>query len=179
MKARLILVYLFIFVALGFLQELLKVNINYQIEVGDSIPGFFDASPIERNEMLEERFVYAPFDYYYSHASIEALSYFSRGQLVMMKWALTLGLVTLYYFLNTRVVKLLVQGQRAVKVHLGLYVALFGFSLGIFLIGKIIGMQESAYAISRKIVGFLESPISIAFIWAGYKLEQLQKGKES
>lgn len=175
MKAKVIFAYILLFVALGFLQELLKVNINYQIEIGDSIPGFFESSPEEKMALLDARYVFAPFDYYYSHMSLDALSYLSRSQLVILKWALTLGLVVLYYFLNTRVVKMLVQGERAIKVHLGLYVALFAFSFIVFIIGKIVGMPEASYAISRKIVGFLESPISIAFIWAGYKLELLQK----
>jgi len=174
MKIRVIVGYVLLFVVLGFLQELLKVNINYQIEVGDTIPGFFEESHDQRTILLSKQYVYAPFDYYYSHMSLDALSYFSRKQLIIMKWGLTLGLVALYYFLNTRVVKMLVGGKRAVRVHLGLYLALFGFSFIIFLVGKVLGMPEASYAISRKIVGFLESPISIAFIWAGYKLEQLQ-----
>lgn len=175
MKIKVIIAYILLFVVLGFAQELLKVNINYQIEIGDSIPGYFDATPSEKTALLDARYVYAPFDYYYSHMSLEVLSFLSRKQLVILKWGLTFGLVVLYYFLNTRVVKMLVQGERAIRVHLGLYVALFSFSFLVFLIGKMTGMHEASYAISRKIVGFLESPISIAFIWAGYKLEQLQK----
>lgn len=54
----------------GFLQELVKININYTLEAGDKINNFYDQDFATKKQWLEATAVDAPFDYYHNHRNM-------------------------------------------------------------------------------------------------------------
>jgi hypothetical protein len=162
MSTKFIGIMVVIYIFLGFFQEYSKVNINYHLETGSSLPDYFNQSAEKRKELLDAQKQYAPFDYYYSHAPLDVLHLFSRKQLVGLKWVVTLFFIVTYYLLNKMVIEKVCKSQEAITLHLIFGIGLFLFSLGVFALGKLLGQPDAAYAVSRKIAGFLQSPLPIA-----------------
>lgn len=174
MSAKFVSAMVLVYIFLGFFQEYSKVNVNYHLETGASIPGFFQQSTEQRKILLDAQKQYAPFDYYYSHAPLDALHFLSQKQLVGLKWVITFFFIVTYYLLNKTVIDKVCKSQEAITLHLVFGVGLFLFSLAVFGLGKLAGQPDAAYAVSRKIAGFLQSPLPIAMIYAGWRLNVLK-----
>lgn len=182
MKKKLAIFFLLILIlAAGFFVEYIKVNINYHIEIGSSIPGYFEQTPETRKIWLDSKEVYAPFDYYYSHGRLDMLHLFSLKQLTLLKWGGTVLFTALFLFLNLAVFRLL-TGERKLErwIIIG-YVILFLFSFFFFFVGKLTPFPGSFYSVSRKIVGALQSPVPLMLIypaWVLYKTMIKEKSHE-
>jgi len=150
---------------LGFYQERLKISINYVIENGQLISGFFEMNEQQRKEAIEMHRVVAPFDYYHNHTTEEWLYGLSLGQLIKLKWAVTFVFLFVFGLINALIVRLY-SGQRKLAIWLiALYVGLIATAFAIYFLGQLSGLDESAYAISRRITGALQSLVpSMIFI---------------
>ena len=98
-----------------------------------------------------------PYDYYYSHDSVDLLYRLNVRELSVLKWLgsilfafghLCLGL-WLLKTLRLKFGKWLVQG----------YVLLFGSAAVAYIVGVILGVDF--YLLARRIVGFLQSPLPV------------------
>lgn len=150
---------------LGFYQERLKISINYVIENGQHISGFFEMNEQQRKEAIELHRVDAPFDYYHNHTTEEWLYRFSFPQLNKLKWAVTIVSLFVFCTINALIVRIY-SGQRKLALWLiYLYAVLIVAAFSVFFIGQFSGLGESAYAISRRITGALQSLVpSMIFI---------------
>ncbi len=162
----------------GFMQEFIKVNVNYQIEQGDLIPGFFTATPEVRKEALSERRLLAPLDYYYSHKPLEALNELDRNQLVQLKWGLTLAFVLFFLWCNTTLIALITRDKGFVIILLWSYLVFFALALAVYALGRVLGMMDVFYPVSRRIAGALQSLIPVMVILPAWWIIQGQKKNE-
>lgn len=157
-------------VLLGFTQEWIKVALNFHIEKGSTVPGFFEMSPENRIAALEEIKNDNPFDYYQSHEIIDVYAYFSLTQLKGLKWGVTLLFVMVFFFLNRWIIDLLLDKRILRKWLIYTYLGAFLTALLIYATGVISGHTELFYMVSRKMVGALQSPIPAIMTWAGWRL---------
>lgn len=166
---------IFLYISIGFFQELVKVNVNYIIENGYKIEGFYQKSAEERTLLIENSKYKNPFDYYHSHTTIPFFNYFSEGQLKALKWILTLVFVIIFFYINLKALSLIIDDGRFKRWLMMTYVITFCSALGIYGLGVIFGSPDLFYNISRKMVGALQSPVPAMMNWAGWKLYEQQK----
>jgi threonine/homoserine/homoserine lactone efflux protein len=153
---------------MGFVQELVKININYHLDIGDKIPGYFANDAEKRAQLMQENQLHMPYDYYHNHASIRVLHQFSQGRLVQLKWVFTFLFVAAFLVLNLLVIHQIHKDRQLKYWTILLYLGFFLLSFVIYLIGKVAGHQEEAYAVSRKIVGALQSLVPLMLILPGW-----------
>lgn len=157
-------------ITFGFLVELIKVNVNFNIEQGVKYPGFFDLDPESRAKTLEELKMDNPYDYYHSHTSIQWMNYLSLRELKALKWVHTVVFVIVFFFINGWMVKRVIHDDRAIRWLLITYASAFSFALFIYLIGLPTSKANLFYNVSRKMIGALQSPIPSMMNWAAWKL---------
>jgi len=157
-------------ITVGFLVELIKVNVNFNIEQGSKYPGFYELAPDARAEALEKLKMDNPYDYYHSHTSLSWLNYLSLRQLKVLKWIHTVVFVVVFFLINGWMVKRVIHDERALKWLLITYTSAFTFALLIYLIGLPTSKAHLFYNVSRKMIGALQSPIPTMMNWAAWKL---------
>jgi hypothetical protein len=167
-RAILVILLLAITLSMGFVQELVKININYHLDVGDKIPGYFDGNAERRAQLMQENQLHMPYDYYHNHMPINLLHRFSRSRLVQLKWVFTFLFVAVFLVLNLSVMHLIDNSRQLKQWTVMLYLGFFILSFAIYLMGKPFGHQEEAYAVSRKIVGALQSVVPLMLILPGW-----------
>lgn len=172
------IILIIVFIAIGFFQELVKVNINYIIENGYKIEGFYQKSAAERTVLIEESKNKNPFDYYHSHKSLPIFNYLSENQLKALKWVLTVVFVVVFFLLNRKALSWIIEDSRYKKWLLMTYTLTFISALAIFSLGTLFGYQDLFYNISRKMVGALQSPVPAMMNWAGWKLYDQQNNRQ-
>lgn len=151
-------------IVFGFVQENVKVNINFILEQGDRIPGFFDQDVAVRKEWLQQCTVFSPLDYYHSHKPIEWFYGFSRKSLVRAKWILTPVYAGIFWWINGTVLVLLFGSPKWRIWLLKAYALILVIGFSIYLTGRLFGFPEVAYAVSRKLTGGLQSLIPLMVI---------------
>jgi len=156
-----IVLFLFFGISFGFVQENIKVNLNFILEQGDRIPGFFGQDVGKRKELLEQCTVFSPLDYYHSHQPIEGFYGLSRKALVRTKWILTPLFAVVFWWVNSSVLVILFKDRNWRKWLAIAYALLFGLGFSIYVVGKFAGIPEATYAVSRKITGGLQSLIPL------------------
>ncbi|MBX7050596.1 MAG: hypothetical protein K1X54_01030 [Flavobacteriales bacterium] len=159
---------LIIAIVTGFLQENLKVNVNYILETGDKINGFFNQTPEVKRDWLQQVKIDAPYDYYHNHRRLEFLLNFTRSQLVIAKWVITVFFVALFMILNSTIIFLVTSNTSLRKWTIRLYIAFFLLSFLVYIFGVITGSGTQAYGISRKVVGGLQSLVPLMILLPGY-----------
>ncbi len=151
-------------VVFGFFQEYLKINVNFMIEAGESIPRFYEMDISTKKAWVEYYQKTAPQDFYHKPKTIEALFGMNYGSLIKIKWALAISFVVVYLILNSIIIRL-ATGNRAAMLWIGyLYIVFFGLALIIFLVGKLTPYSESTYIMSREILGGLQSLVPLMFM---------------
>lgn len=168
-----------IVIALGFFQEFVKVNINFTIEQGNRIPGFWEMSFADRETALYNASRHNPYDYYHSHTRIPFLNSLGVRQLGIMKWGLTLLFVALFFALNRWMIGRLIPDPRGKKWLMWTYIVTFCTALLIYMAGLPTAVPDLFYNISRKMVGALQSPIPAMMSWAAWRLYEQQHGNEA
>jgi hypothetical protein len=163
-------------IAIGFLVEWIKINVNFNIEQGASYPGFFELSPSQRAIVIEELKSGNPYDYYHSHYALKVLNYLSLKELKLLKWVHTIVFVGVFFLINAWMVKRVVLDQRAVKWLWITYLSAFTFALLIYIVGLPTNSSHLFYNVSRKMIGALQSPIPAMMNWAAWKLYNQQHG---
>ena len=156
-RALFILGLLLIALVSGFYQEKLKISINYIIDQGRTIPGFYESTPEQKHRSLELVRVNAPFDYYHNHGTVTWLFGFNQRELSSIKWVVTVFFMVWFLALNMGLLLALNASKAAVRKLPFIYLLLFGASFAIYCVG-IIGFYEAqCYAVSRKVMGALQS----------------------
>jgi hypothetical protein len=154
----------------GFYQEKLKISINYILDEGSKMPGFFLLSPNEKMEWIEKARVSAPFDYYHNHHTISWLYHFDSKQLSMLKWAVTGFFLLWFLLLNTFLLKALSVPDDLIRYLPWVYGILIAVALLIYALAAFSGFQQSAYTLSRRIMGALQSVIPALIIWPASRI---------
>ena len=157
-------------IGIGFFQERVKVSINFTIEKGDKIENFYNLTAAERVLALQSIKNNNPFDYYQSHDSINVLNHLSRAQLRGAKWIVTIVFILIFFVLNRIALKWIFNSELLSRWLAMTYLVAFVSALVIYCGGYIFGRPDLFYAVSRKMVGALQSPIPAMMNWAGWVL---------
>jgi hypothetical protein len=154
-----------VFIVVGFFQEWLKVNINWFIDHIAYVPNYNELSPAGRLEELSKMSYNAPYDYYYSHSTINQLASFTSKQLSVLKYGIALTLVVFYFLLNQFVIKRILKKDvltvflRNIYICIAATVALF---FGMYFLWK---HEIAMYNVGRELLGFLQSPMPVIVLY--------------
>lgn len=154
-----------VFILLGFFQEWIKVNINWFIDHLAYIPNYDALLPADRLVELSKMRYEAPYDYYYSHSTLNDLTEFSTRELTMLKYGVGLFLVIIYYVLNHFAIKRMLKKESLlvfltyIYIGIGALVAVF-FSLYFFW-----KHEMAIYNVGRELLGLLQSPLPVVLIY--------------
>lgn len=147
--------------AMGFVQENWKVGINFVLEQAESVPDYWNLSPEERSEAVEAKRIFSPLDYYYSHDTPRFLFVLDRSELTALKWAVTGGMILVFFIINSFVAFLMTNDRRAIRWMASGYLFVFVTAGLIYTAGYAAGNPPATYGISRKLAGALQSLIPI------------------
>jgi hypothetical protein len=154
-----------IFIAVGFFQEWLKVNINWFIDHIAYVPNYNALSPADRLEELAKMSYNAPYDYYYSHSTISQLASFTSKQLSVLKYGIAVTLVVVYFMLNRFTIQRILRREgltvflRYIYICIAATVALF---FGMYFLWK---PEIAMYNVGRELLGFLQSPMPVIVLY--------------
>ena len=157
-------------IALGFYQEQAKVNVNFILEKGAQIPGFFEQNTSTKIQWLSVEKSKSNFDYYYSHSAIETLYSLNASQLNKLKWIITFASIGVFTLLNIAALYFLQFQKKEIKIFIlveGLCVAL---AVTTFMLGKFIHKDELVYPAVRGIMGIVQSPVLVLIFIPAKKL---------
>jgi hypothetical protein len=160
----------FVMIALGFFQEQAKVNVNFILEKGAQIPGFFDQDTSTKLEMLGAEKSKSNFDYYYSHDSIDWLYSFSQSELSKLKWIITFASIATFTLLNILALKFLEFNKKEIKIFLLVEGICIALAIATFVFGKLIHQSEAVYPAVRGIMGIVQSPVLVLIFIPAKKL---------
>ena len=107
-----------VMIALGFYQEQAKVNVNFILEKGAQIPGFFEQNTSTKIQWLSIEKSKSNFDYYYSHSSIETLYSLNASQLSKLKWIITFASIGVFTILNIAALHFLQFQKKEIKIFI-------------------------------------------------------------
>jgi hypothetical protein len=151
-------------IAIGFVIENVKVNINYILDKGSAIPNFFDQSPDVKKQWLDGNRIEAPYDYYYNHKRLDVLFLLSDKGLVRLKWFNSFFFSAIFMFINALLMKWITGEKKFFRWTMIMYGVFFALSFGIYLFGKLTGTLEYAYGASRKVAGALQSLVPLMIL---------------
>lgn len=150
-----------VFIALGFFVERAKVSLNHYLDFGAQIQGFDAMDPAEREAALKRITPQVPYDYYYNHGRVDLYHGFALRELTRLKWAMAVGFVALYLGLALFFLGWMDVGSTA-KRYLYIYVAIATLFVVLFFgLSRMPVNQQAAYAVARKLLGFLHSPLPL------------------
>lgn len=176
MKKSVILVLIVVCaLVVGFYQERIKISVNYVLEYGESIPGFFQMSASQKHEAIEAQRVFAPFDYYHNHSTETWIYNLNQSQLVKLKWSITGFFIVLFCLINASIVWLVSNNKRMVHRVVVFYAGLTLIAFSIYVFGHLSGYTAQAYAMSRKVTGALQSLVPSMIIVPALWLLKIQK----
>lgn len=174
---RIVITFLLVFVAIvsGFYQEKLKISINYILEQGGRYPNFDNLTPYEKQQIIEGSRVNAPFDYYHNHATVTLLYRYNAKKLAALKWVVTGGFLIWFLVLNYATLKALNVQENALRLLPFIYLFLIMLGFAIYAGAKVGFNPDHCYAVSRKIMGALQSIIPAMIVWPASKLWNYEK----
>ncbi|MFM7234692.1 MAG: hypothetical protein ACKO7B_09455 [Flavobacteriales bacterium] len=171
MRTAILLISVLIFAfALGFFQEKIKISVNYLIEQGAAISDYDTLSASERQLLVEERRIDAPFDYYHNHTTVAFFYRFNQGELARMKWLITAVSLVLFAFVNIVILSIIQSKYSITRFVLWTYAILVVIAFGIYAFGSLIDVKAEAYAFSRKVIGALQSIVPSMIIGPAIRL---------
>lgn len=157
-------------IALGFYQEQAKVNVNFILEKGSAIPGFFNQNVSSKLEILSTEKSKSNFDYYYSHQTIEVLYSFNQAELTKLKWVITFASIALFTLLNITALQFLQFNKKEILLFLLVEGGCLFLAVSTFILGKLIHQNETIYPAVRGIMGILQSPVLVLIFIPAKKL---------
>jgi hypothetical protein len=150
---------------LGAWLEHIKIDINYISEQGAKIQNFDTFDGPTKQVMLRQSHAYMPFDYFFSHASIDILLTLTLIELGRLKWLLTLLAIALFYIINKSLIATFDTKRLFLKPLWVSYLSIAGFSFLFFMVGRLVGFPKEAYAVSREIIGGLQSLVPVMIVY--------------
>jgi len=160
-KNFLIIIAVLIGIFFGFLQEFVKVNINYTLEAGDKILGFYEQNATTKKAWIQQTAVDAPFDYYHNHKKIDSLLNLDKSQLDILKWVVTLIFIAVFLTINVLILKLITNDRKLIIWFIKLYGVFFLIAAMLYVFGKLTNTLTQSYAVSREIAGGLQSMVPV------------------
>jgi hypothetical protein len=178
-KIALVIVIIVIALVSGFYQEKIKISVNYLLERGDQISGYYDATPEQREQWIEQTRLDTPFDYYHNHQTVSWLYSFNRSELNALKWGITFFFIGWFLLLNWVVLFALNVKSATGSLLAWSYLSLSVIAFLLFVAGRGGSLEVHTYALSRKILGALQSIIPSMIIWPASVLWQQTKSTKS
>ncbi|MDE0918394.1 MAG: hypothetical protein OSA04_08795 [Flavobacteriales bacterium] len=138
---------LILMLAFGYVQENTKVRLNAYRSVADRSVGFYDLSLEDRNSLT--RTLHVP----------NFIHELSKPSLVKLKWVLSASILLIFFLLDALFLKVSAlpgapsSAPWLVLIYIGVSIPMFAF---LFLSP---GPNSSSYAVSRELLGFLQSPL--------------------
>jgi len=165
----------------GFVQERWKIAINFCLDYGDRIPGYFEMSPEEKREAFTtlKDSLQRPHDYYYSHETPALLYRFDRPPLTALKWGLAAVLLMYAALLNALFIRLWFSTVLYVKWLFSLYGVALAFAFTGNAMLRMAGSPEMAYLFSREILGALQSALPSMLMLPGIWLYRHSSAQSS
>lgn len=157
-------------IAMGFYQEQAKVNVNFILEKGAQIPGFFNQNTETKIDLLAAEKSKSNFDYYYSHENIEMLYSFNQGELTKLKWIITFASIASFTLLNILALYFLQFNKKEIQLFLLVEGVCLILAVLAFIFGKITHQNEAVYPAVRGIIGILQSPVLVLIFTPAKKL---------
>ena len=157
---------------LGFSQEMLKVNINYYLDISSKDAGFFERSPEARAQFFIDQKIDAPGDYYHSHRQLNVLHHLSESEIGMFKW----GAALLFIILNVALCYFALRFSGAAEMVNWLFVvtgSAICLALVFFFFSRMASEPVPMYHIARKFLGFAQSPLPALILWFTSKLKSI------
>jgi hypothetical protein len=139
-------------VALGFWRDHLFVNVNFQIS---------------------RLYYHDTFDYVLP-PDMKWLEQFSYSQLYYGKFLLTFIFVLLYFIPTVLIVNRFFPGKKFIRWTVWIHIFIFSFSLLVFMIGYFGIKYQAMYAISRYIMGFMQSPLLLMILVSAFKIAAIK-----
>jgi hypothetical protein len=159
-----------VMIAMGFYQEQTKVNVNFILERGAQIPGFFTQNTETKIDLLAAEKSKSNFDYYYSHETIEVLYSFNQGELTKLKWVITFASIASFTLLNILALYFLQFNKKEMQLFLLVEGVCLILAVLAFILGKFTHQNEAVYPAVRGIMGFLQSPVLVLIFIPAKKL---------
>lgn len=178
MKRRYFLIVILLSLGLGagFLQEYIKINVNYILETGKHIPGFFNMDEERKKAWIEYKKKNAPNDFYHRPETITGLYRLKEQTLEQIKWINTIAFIGVFLLLNVALIRSITDNNQHARWVFYFYGAFFILALIVFSLGKLAGKSDKAYILSREIVGGLQSLIPLMImlpaIWVSEKMNE-------
>jgi len=157
-------------IGLGFYQEQAKVNVNFILEKGAQLPGFFEQTTSTKIQWLSAEKSKSNFDYYYSHSTIQTLYSLNASQLSKLKWIITFASIGVFTILNIAALYFLQFQKKEIKIFILVEGICLGFAIAAFMLGKFIQKDELVYPAVRGIMGILQSPVLVLIFIPAKKL---------
>ena len=138
---------LILMLAFGYVQENAKVRLNSYRAVADHSAGFYALSSEDRNSFT--RTIDVP----------NFIHKLSKPSLVKLKWVLSASILLIFFLLDALFLKVSAlpgapsSAPWLVLIYIGVSIPMFSF---LFLSP---GPNSSSYAVSRELLGFLQSPL--------------------
>ena len=141
----------------GFELEHWKVAVNYILEHQDHIPDWDSMTPPDRAAHIQATRLDLQYDYYYGHLPITFLFQLKLHHLSLMKWVLTGAGMVFFFVMIAAILQQLFPDLGMLKwVAMG-----FGgvciLSAIAFIFFRMLGKSAEGYAITRKLLGALQS----------------------
>jgi len=141
----------------GFELEHWKVAVNYILEHQNRVPDWDSMAPDDRASSMQATKLNLQYDYYYEHAPIRFLFQLHLSELARMKWLLT-GLGMLFFFvMSAATLKMLSPNSSMLKWLAFGYGATTALAILIFVLFHLMSKTAEGYAITRKLLGGLQS----------------------
>jgi hypothetical protein len=156
-----VLLAIWIVIAMGFYQEQAKVNVNFILEKGAQIPGFFNQNTATKIDLLTAEKSKSNFDYYYSHSAIETLYSLNASQLSKLKWIITFASIGVFTLLNITALYFLQFQKKEIKIFIMIEAICLALAIAAFMLGKFIHRDELVYPAVRGIMGIVQSPVLV------------------
>lgn len=148
----------------GAVQENWKIDINYILDLHVHVPHYEQLPVAERAAALKSNHGYMPYDYYFNHTNNTWILALTISQLKVLKWALTVAFVAVFFFFNWRILKTFPEADAILRPFGYAYILAFGISFLVYLAGKAVGLGDTAYAVAREVVGALQSLVPIMLV---------------
>lgn len=157
-------------IGLGFYQEQAKVNVNFILEKGAQLPGFFEQNTATKIQWLSAEKSKSNFDYYYSHSAIETLYSLNASQLSKLKWIITFASIGVFTLLNITALYFLQFQKKEIVIFILVEGICLACAIAAFLLGKFIHKDELLYPAVRGIMGIVQSPVLVLIFIPAKKL---------
>ncbi|MFZ6050975.1 hypothetical protein [Halocola ammonii] len=152
---------LIVMLAFGFYQERVKIGMNFYLDLGDRVSGFYNESPEKREELFFQYRHRMNRDPYSSSIHLSWLNHFDRSTISALKWVFTLVFTIVHLGLAMAILWLWFGERKYLRWLVLFYGVVFVLAGAIFIFGKLTGTHDATYQVTRKLMGALQSAVPL------------------